>query len=116
MAKSIRLNFVQGKNLGLLLGLAGLVLLLYPLFDVSFTRSSNGLISSLVLISVGTILYSERLYHGTIPGIKNNGVWLDGLSARGVLGWFVGIALTGFISPFIFIQKHLDSTAMAVLD
>ena len=106
MAKSIRLNIVQGKNLGLLLGLAGLLLLFYPLFEPTFASSTNGLIVSLVLISTGTILYSERLYHGTLPGIKNNGVWLDGLSSRGVLGWFVGIALTGFISPFIFIQKH----------
>lgn len=107
MAKSIRLNIVQGKNLGLLLGLAGLFLLLYPLFDASFARSSKGLISSLALISVGTILYSERLYHGTTPGIKNNGVWLDGLSARGVLGWFVGIALTGFYIALYFYPKTL---------
>ena len=107
MAKSIRLNIVQGKNLGLLLGLAGLLLLLYPLFDESFARSTNGLISSLVLISVGTILYSERLYHGTIPGIKNNGVWLDGLSARGVLGWFVGIALTCFYIALYFYPETL---------
>lgn len=107
MAKSIRLNIVQGKNLGLLLGLAGLILLLYPLFDASFASSTNGLISSLVLISTGTILYSERLYHGTIPGINNNFVWFDGLSARGILGWFVGIALTGFYIALYFYPETL---------
>ena len=107
MAKSIRLNIVQGKNLGLLLGIAGLILLLLPLFSSAFSNSGYGLVSSLVLISAGTILYSERLYHGTIPGIKNNGVWLDSLSSRGLLGWFVGMALTGFYIALYFYPETL---------
>ena len=107
MAKSIRLNIVQGKNLGLILGVAGLILLFYPLFDSAFTDTSFGLILSLVLISAGTILYSERLYHGTIPGVKNNGVWFDGLTARGLLGWFVAMALTGFYVALYFYPETL---------
>ena len=107
MAQSTRLNSIHGKNIGLIIGLAGLALLFYPFFNASFSTSTTGFISSLVLISLGTILYSERLYHGTIPGIKNNGVWFDGLSARGLLGWFVGIALTGFYIALYFYPETL---------
>lgn len=107
MAKSIRLTLANGKNLGLLLGLGGLILLLIPLFNSNFSGSSVGFICSLVLISLGTVLYSDGLYKGTLPGIKNNGVWFDGLSSRGVLGWFVGIALTAFYIALYFYPETL---------
>ncbi len=51
---------------------------------------------SLLSIVVGTSVYAVRTYMNVPEGIKNNGVWHQSLTNRGVLGWIVGIILTGF--------------------
>ena len=70
-----------------------------------------GLITSLSLITLGTLLYSDFLYRGQPAGIKNNGVWFDGLSSRGLLGWFVALALTGFYIALYFYPERLGYNA-----
>ena len=56
---------------------------------------------------MGTVLYSDFLYRKLPAGIKNNGVWFDGLSSRGILGWFVALALTGFYIALYFYPATL---------
>lgn len=55
-----------------------------------------GLILAIGGILGGISLYSYRFYMKQPPGIKNNGVWFKSLINRGVLGWIVGVILTGF--------------------
>lgn len=111
MAGTTHLNQTLSKNLGLVLGLLGLVLLFYPFFNETFAHSVAGLIISLSLITLGTILHSNFLYRGLPTGIKNNGVWFDGLSSRGIMGWFVALALTGFYIVLYFYPSQLGFDA-----
>lgn len=97
----------KGKNSGLILGFMGLGILIYSLFDPSVSSNSSALGLSLMLITCGSILYSDRLYRGTLQGIKNNGVWLNSLSNRGILGWFVAMGLTVFYVCLYFYPQTL---------
>ena len=51
---------------------------------------------SILLMTIGGVAYTIRSYSGKPEGIKNNGMWHNSLSNRGVWGWVVGIILTGF--------------------
>lgn len=49
---------------------------------------------SLVLITVGIVIFANDLYRGKAEGIKNDGIWFRSLTSRGVLAWGLGILLT----------------------
>ncbi len=51
---------------------------------------------SILLITTGTIIYASRQYMHKPAGIKNDGVWFSSLTARGLLGWAVGLLMTFF--------------------
>lgn len=78
-----------------LVGLGLLVLLIVwagqrawqPVFSLSL---------SLGLISGGAIWFFREEYAGKPEGIKNNGQMLRSFSNRGLLGWLVGVFITGF--------------------
>lgn len=102
-----KLNWLAvGKNTALIIGLSGLGLLFLPLISPIFS-SSIWLTTALLCIVVGTLFYSNFLYKNSPAGIKNNGVWFDGLSNRGVLGWFIAMALTGFYIVLYFYPEIL---------
>ncbi|MGB0402558.1 MAG: 4Fe-4S binding protein [Salibacteraceae bacterium] len=89
---SITTNY--GKIVGLILSLGGLLILLLAWAGISLGPvflwlTIGGLLS-------GMILYGASAYAGEPVGIKNNGVWFDSLSNRGVLAVIAGIVLTGF--------------------
>lgn len=84
------------QKLGLFLGLAGLAIVLLAWGGVSFPQTGITLGVSLFLITIGTVIYSRRVYLTQPEGIKNNGVWLKSISNRGMWGWVTGVVLTGF--------------------
>ncbi len=73
----------------------GLIILALAFLNVKI-NSTFFLPISLSSILVGTIIYSRRMYLNKIAGIKNDGVWFRSLSSRGIIGWALGIILTGF--------------------
>jgi len=95
-AKHIRMNTASLKSFFLCLGLGGLLLLLCSLFSVNWGSSTVVLSLSLGLMSLGILGYSGQLYGAQLPGIKNDGVWFHPLTSRGLWGWLLGLALTGF--------------------
>lgn len=95
------------QKLGLILGLAGLVILFLAWGGVAFPNNAVALYSSLGLIIVGTVIYSRRAYLSLPEGIKNNGVWFKSMSARGVLGWVTGILLTAFYVILYWYSEYL---------
>ena len=54
------------------------------------------LVGSTVLFAGGASAFFWFAYRDTTPGIKNHGLWTNGATARGVVGWILGVALTGF--------------------
>ncbi len=83
------------QKLGLALAGIGLLILFLAWGNVSIP-ANIGLPLSLGGILIGVSIYGARAYAKQPAGIKNNGVWFKSLTNRGVLGWIVGIVLTGF--------------------
>ena len=79
-----------------IIGSIGILLLLISIQGIHIGNKGLHLATALGLIVIGTIMYSWRAYMTTAPGIKNNQVWMKSLTSRGILGWLVGVLLTGF--------------------
>lgn len=99
------------QKLGLVVASLGVLILLLAWAHIDYTAagiSSGALLTiSLVSIMVGTTIYSVRLYMTVPEGIKNNKVWLNGFTNRGVWGWVVGIVLTGFYVLLYWFPEYL---------
>ncbi len=84
------------QKIGVLVGMAGLFILLLATFNVNLGNQAVWLAIALSAITAGIIVFAKGAYANKLPGIKNDGVWFKSMSSRGVLGWMAGIALTGF--------------------
>jgi ferredoxin-type protein NapH len=89
-----------GMNLGQKLSsfLIAVGLFICLIYLLSPTRHSNALLMWLSIGStmVGGIWFARSSYSHIPAGIKNNYVFFKGISSRGLIGWFLGIILTGF--------------------
>lgn len=65
------------------------------------------LLTCLLLMSVGAAIYMRRSYLSRPAGIRNDGVWHSGLSARGAAAWVLAIGLTGFYVLLYFFPAQL---------
>lgn len=91
---SMHTNRVQ--KFGLFLGAAG-----FSIFVLAWTGVITGahtlfLWLSFSLMAAGILINTYGLYGGHTKGIKNNHVWFNTLTGRGLLGWVSGIVLTLF--------------------
>ncbi len=94
------------------LALAGLgILVLFLSWGNAKIPASIGLPVALLGILIGTTIYSVRLYLNQPEGIKNNGVWFNSLTNRGVLGWVAGIVLTGFYVLLYWFPEYIGFKA-----
>src|SRR5690606_9303430 len=84
------------QKIALAIGFTGCFILVLALFNTNFSNKSLFLTLSMVLITVGTVIFSNDAYLNSPKGIKNDGVWFKSISSRGVLGWLTGIFLTLF--------------------
>ena len=84
------------QKLGLVLGLAGVLILFIAWAGVAFSDNALPMWLSLGLMIMGTVIYARRIYLSQPEGIKNNGVWFSSLANRGIVGWSMGILLTAF--------------------
>lgn len=79
------------------IGLISIGLLILSLAFLNVKLNARVFLSiSLSSILLGSIIYSQQLYSNKLPGIKNDKIWFRSLSSRGVVGWSIGIILTGF--------------------
>lgn len=78
----------------------GLLLLAAALFGFSASTDEVSralwLTAAWALIIGGGLAYGLHKHLSDRPGIRNNGKVTDGLTARGALGWMVGVVFTGF--------------------
>lgn len=90
----IYLDHIQ--KIAALIGGVGLLILFVALFGGGLSQPAIWLAASLGLMSLGTIVFSWRAYMTQEPGIKNNGVWFNSLTNKGLWAWIAGIVITGF--------------------
>jgi len=96
------LSFVYTKNtnftqkIGLFLSTLGLFILLAAWFGMKLEPYWLYLSLSLGSMAIGILIYTYGTYAGHPKGIKNNHVWHNSLTNKGILGWISGILLTGF--------------------
>ena len=83
------------QKLGLTFAALGVIILFVAWGGVSL-EASLFLPLSLTFIVLGTTVYAVRTYLTVPPGIKNNGIWQNALTNRGIYGWIAGVILTGF--------------------
>jgi len=95
------------QKVGLGLGIGGLFILILALFNINFPNLGWFLTFAMVLISIGTLVFSNDAYLNKSKGIKNDGVWFKSISSRGLLGWSLGIIITLFYIVLYFYPQYL---------
>lgn len=63
---------------------------------------------SIGLATIGTFIFVREEYGNKPEGIKNNGVFFKSLINRGVLGWLLGVLLTGFYVCLYWFPEYLS--------
>lgn len=99
-------NWIQ--KLGLLIGTAGFSIFVLAWVHVIDSNYTLFLWLSMGLMAVGILVNTYGLYGGHTKGIKNNYVWFNSLSSRGLLGWVAGIVLTVFYIQLYWFSDSLD--------
>lgn len=95
------------QKIGVLVGMAGLFILVLATLGVNLGNTTLWLTISLLAISGGIITFAKGAYANKLPGIKNDGVWFKSMTSKGVLGWIAGIVLTGFYVILYFYAELL---------
>ncbi|QDU69197.1 4Fe-4S binding protein [Engelhardtia mirabilis] len=104
-----RLPLDQKLCLGLL-G-AGLLTLVAQIGGTALSGTWGGMALSWGSIALGTSLWFWRLYAGTTPGIKHDGIWFRSALSRGALGWLAGIFMTGMYVLIYWFPQVLGESA-----
>ncbi len=84
------------QKLALVISAIGILLLFVAWGGFTFQQNSLWLAISIASIFLGAVVFGARLYLTQPEGIKNNKVWQNSLTNRGLWGWLTGIVLTGF--------------------
>lgn len=84
------------QKIAVTIGMIGFFILMLAVFNVNFPSKPLFLTLSLILMTVGTVIFANNAYLTKQEGIKNDGVWFKSISSRGFWGWITGIGLTMF--------------------
>ncbi len=100
-----QLNWAQ--KLSLALGALGGLILLVAIAAPSDLNMQSWLWPSLGLLTASGLLYTYFTYKDKPAGIKNDGNFFSSLSHRGVVGWVLGIIITGFYVLLYYFESYL---------
>lgn len=95
------------QRAGLTLAALGVLLFLVSIPMDTIPMPWAWMAAAFGLTSVGAYIYVHRSYAGKPAGIKNDGVWHAGLTARGAAGWVLAVVLTGFYVLLYFYPEML---------
>lgn len=99
------------QKISIATGLIGLAILFLAWFGVNFSNKGVFLTISLLLISISTVVYAKQTYSKHPAGIKNNHVWFNTLSNKGIIGWVAAIILTLFYVLLYWFPSYLGQGA-----
>lgn len=74
----------------------GIVMLMAAAFGAGASAPVPMLLGSVGLIVAGALVYIVRQYGAAPAGVQNNGIMFSGATARGAVGWTLGVVITGF--------------------
>jgi len=112
--KHFSIHTLYGKNtntvqkIGLTFGIIGFGVLAAAWSGVALQPATLYLWLSLGLMAIGIFTYIYGSYAGHTKGIKNNHVYFNSFSSRGILGWIAGIALTTFYIQIYWFSSSLE--------
>ena len=86
-------------------GWTGIFILILSLFNT--TLPGYFLWIGLGLIPLGVIIFANDEYRGKPAGIKNNWLWFNSMTSRGILAWGTGILLTLFYIVIYWYPEYL---------
>ncbi len=109
LAKPDAQDLSKKQKLSVGLGITGLFILVLALVNVNFPNKALFLTGSLLLITLGTIIFANEAYLTQLKGIKNDGIWFKSISSRGTLGWITGVVLTLFYIVLYFYEDLLGA-------
>ena len=85
-----------GQQLSVAVLALGVLVLAVALLGSSIAGTWGGLVLSFGMIGLGSAGYFWFEYRDTVPGIKHDGILFSGTMSRGMIGWGLGIFVTGF--------------------
>lgn len=89
-------NLSMTDRLAILVGLVGVGFMGLHASGVEIMTTAMTLLSGMSLLAFSILWYSYTYYKYRSAGIKNDGVWFSSLAGRGIIGWLLGIIITGF--------------------
>jgi Pyruvate/2-oxoacid:ferredoxin oxidoreductase delta subunit len=102
-----RIEMDTVQKTGMVIALLGVAILFLAWFGINVPNYTILLTLSLLMMVIGTTIYARQTYLKTPKGIKNNHIWFNSLSNRGILGWFLAIILTGFYVLLYWFPEYL---------
>lgn len=95
------------QRIALFFGISGLGILLLAAFGLPFENPPLILGLALFFVFGGIVWFGIAQYQGKPAGDYNHGVWFRSLTNRGVLGWILGVWITGFYIVLYFYPEYL---------
>ena len=89
------------------IALLGVAILALAFVGINLPNKALFLTLSLSMMVVGTTLYARSIYLKHPEGIRNNHVWFNTLSNKGIWGWTLGLILTGFYVIIYWYPQYL---------
>ena len=74
----------------------GLLAAVVQLLGAPIAGTWTGFLAAALPIAVGLVGFTWLGHRGTAPGIRHDGIAFSGVKHRGLVGWGLGVALTGF--------------------
>ncbi len=102
-------NYPVLIKIGVSMVSVGMLILLIALTGFTGTAPLVTLILSIGMITVGATIYIIARAKEVLPGIKNNGIFFDSYSSRGMIGWMLGIIFTGFYIVLYWYPEYLEN-------
>jgi ferredoxin-type protein NapH len=87
----------------------GLLILLIALTGITNDAPLISFYLSFGLIVFGSTAYIISKGKEALPGIKNDNVFFDSISSRGIYGWVLGIIITGFYIVLYWYPQYLEN-------
>lgn len=104
----------MGQTVAVALIALGLLALVVSIFGSAISGTLRGAALSFGLLTMGGIGYFWFGYKDTAPGVKHDGIMFSSAMNRGIIGWALGVFITGFYVILYWWPQYLDQAIVLV--